>query len=378
MKINLFYRLFVFITAIVQLAVFETIDAGAEEIFLTQHEKTNRLFYQAHELHKALNKQGYIVNDPVLSDYLRQILERLYPEQSEMFQVFILDTSFSNAFITVNGNVYITTALLASAENEAQIASILAHEGAHFIRKHLYLGYDNLISSIENSSASNLDLDTLLSKHSRESEGEADEIGFERFQGLQYDGNQAIRMFEIIQHNRKPGQIDKDNQHRFHPLSSERIRYFQSKLSNTSGKVETDKYLALGKKFRIPTYQKFIRNFQYYKLIQQYEFNPEIVKVVPEYWYFLGEAYRQRNEIGDTVLQQDAYQNAIDNAPDYAPTYAAMSFLANAEAEPEKAKTYYQQYLEKLSNSTKHPYHDYLVQVFAKQTAPSVLSNRAN
>lgn len=56
------------------------------------------------------------------------------PEIPWKFAV-IKDDSF-NAFATPGGNIFITTGTLRNLDNEAELASILAHEIAHVVRKH--------------------------------------------------------------------------------------------------------------------------------------------------------------------------------------------------------------------------------------------------
>ena len=52
--------------------------------------------------------------------------------------VRIYDSTELNAFALPNGSIYFNIGLLARIENEAQLATILAHEAAHFIEKHSF------------------------------------------------------------------------------------------------------------------------------------------------------------------------------------------------------------------------------------------------
>ena len=44
-----------------------------------------------------------------------------------------------NAFALANGSIYVNSGLLAVLENEAQLASVIAHEQTHVLNRHPYL-----------------------------------------------------------------------------------------------------------------------------------------------------------------------------------------------------------------------------------------------
>ena len=56
----------------------------------------------------------------------------IYPD----IRVRIVDSPSLNAFALPNGSIYINTGMLTRLDNEAQLATVLAHEGVHFTHKH--------------------------------------------------------------------------------------------------------------------------------------------------------------------------------------------------------------------------------------------------
>lgn len=95
------------------------------------------------ELGKQINneilKQVELYNDPEINNYVQQIGQRLVPSSDRpnlpyTFQV-VRDNSI-NAFATAGGFVYVNTGLLKAADNEAQVAGVMAHEIAHITNKH--------------------------------------------------------------------------------------------------------------------------------------------------------------------------------------------------------------------------------------------------
>lgn len=86
--------------------------------------------------------EAYYYDDPLLEDYLQQIVDRLTtpgmranPEIG--YQVAVLEDPTLNAFAYPHGSLYLHTGLLARMQNEAQLAMVLAHEMSHVERRHM-------------------------------------------------------------------------------------------------------------------------------------------------------------------------------------------------------------------------------------------------
>lgn len=85
-------------------------------------------------------QQFQLYNNAQVNKYVDRIGQRLAknstrPDISYTFQV-VKDDSI-NAFATAGGYVYVTTGLLKAADNEAQLAGVLAHEIGHIAERHL-------------------------------------------------------------------------------------------------------------------------------------------------------------------------------------------------------------------------------------------------
>jgi tetratricopeptide (TPR) repeat protein len=79
----------------------------------------------------------------------------------------------------------------------------------------------------------------------------------------------------------------------------------------------------------------------------------------PSAWYYLGEAYRLRNEEGDTGKSVNAYQTAIRLAPEFAPPYRALGLYYMKNDQPLQADDYFSQYLELQPDATDRDYIEY-------------------
>ena len=96
----------------------------------------NSLWQEADEFDQALVRAGKVNADPALTAYLQGIMDRLYPEFGGRLHVHLLNAQQINAFALPNGSVYVNAGLIARFQNEAQLATVMAHEGAHFTHRH--------------------------------------------------------------------------------------------------------------------------------------------------------------------------------------------------------------------------------------------------
>ncbi len=80
-----------------------------------------------------LSSQGQAVNDPEITSYLDQLVQRVVqssPGSPYAYQVHVVDTPVVNA-VTVPGHVIVHTGLLRFAKNEGELAAIIGHELGH-------------------------------------------------------------------------------------------------------------------------------------------------------------------------------------------------------------------------------------------------------
>ncbi len=99
------------------------------------------LWSRAEKEEGALLKRTPAYDDPVLEEYLAAIAARLTPEAVRAaggpgITVGVIRDPTLNAFAMPNGTIYLHTGLLSRLENEAQLATILAHEVMHITHRH--------------------------------------------------------------------------------------------------------------------------------------------------------------------------------------------------------------------------------------------------
>ncbi len=115
------------------------IGAGGRPFTLEADERP--LWAGAEKEEQALLKRVAVFDDQVLADYLGRVGERLLADEARaagapVLRFVVLRDPTLNAFAMPNGWIFVHTGLLASLENEAQLAVVLAREIAHVRHRH--------------------------------------------------------------------------------------------------------------------------------------------------------------------------------------------------------------------------------------------------
>lgn len=338
----------------------ETRDLSAEE---------KSLWQEADEFDQALAHAGKIDTDPVLTAYLQGIMDRLYPEFKGRLKVRLLNAPQINAFTLPNGSVYVNAGLVARFENEAQLATVLAHEGAHFSHRHALQQAER----VRNAAAFALvvgmlgvplvgDLVALSSMfgYSREHERQADEIGYQRLLAAGYAPRETIRTFEHLQAEIKAADIKEPFFFASHPRLQERIDSFSQLVGNAdSGEVGRERFVEATAQLRLASLEADLAAFRYRQIILVLSDPARRRDYPPEAAYYLGEAYRLRNENGDEASAEREFNSVIAAAPRFAPAHRALGLLYYKRGDSARAAPLLRQYLALAPAAVDHAYVEY-------------------
>ena len=148
-----------------------------------------------------VNKQLPLLDDAESLSYLHSLGKILvafapnnHPEYAWQFR--IVNSAEINAFALPGGYIYVNRGVFEAAEDEAQLAGVIAHESGHVVMRHgthiasqavLAQGGMAILASIFSQSGSltsqlaqlglGLGVNSLLLKNSRTAETQADEVG---------------------------------------------------------------------------------------------------------------------------------------------------------------------------------------------------------
>lgn len=138
---------------------------------------------------ETITRQFRLYRGAELNQYVNQIGQRLAAQSGRTqipYTYQIVEDKSVNAFATMGGFVYVTTGLMKTADNEAQLASVIGHETGHVVRRHLVnqlkeeatLQGIATLAKVNNNTIVKLGTTLALSRpHSRTAEYEADQTG---------------------------------------------------------------------------------------------------------------------------------------------------------------------------------------------------------
>ncbi|RLJ63652.1 putative Zn-dependent protease [Sulfurisoma sediminicola] len=201
-------------------------------------------------------REASYLDDPEITGYLNRLGMRLVAHSGEArqdFQFFVLRDSTLNAFAMPGGYIGVHTGLIAAAQSESELASVIAHEISHVTQHHLarMVGKQSqaqLVSMLALAVAvlaarSNSELATgammagqaagLQSQlnYSRDFEREADRLGINLLENSGYDIRGMGSFFERLQNFGRLYENNAPVYLRTHPLTTERIADMGNRIS---------------------------------------------------------------------------------------------------------------------------------------------------
>lgn len=131
------------------------------------------------------------IRDPALQRYLNELNCRLAPDLCADIRIYLVRQPYLNAFMAPNGMMVMFTGTLARAENEAQLAFVMAHEIGHYRSRHsienwrhqknvsnVMTGLGTLTGGSAAGIVAVVGAYANLASFSRDQEREADSLGF--------------------------------------------------------------------------------------------------------------------------------------------------------------------------------------------------------
>ena len=189
-----------------------------------------------------------LVQDPVVTEYVNRIGQNLVRNSDARvpFTIKVVDSDEINAFALPGGFFYVNSGLILAADEEAELAGVMAHEIAHVAARHATRQMTraqiaNLASiplifvggglGYALQSAASLALPMTFLKFSRGFEAEADYLGLQYMYATGYDPQAFIAFFEKVQakEKKKPGSIAKAFS--THPQTPDRIEQSQKEIA---------------------------------------------------------------------------------------------------------------------------------------------------
>lgn len=207
----------------------------------------------AQENAKVLKTYGTPENSQNLQAYVNQVGQRVAQDTERpdvQYKFTLLDSSMVNAFALPGGYVYVTRGLMALANNEAELAGVMAHEVGHVTGRHsaeryshgvlTSLGAMALSIALDNGAASQalgVGSELYMTSYSRSQESQADDLGIRYLNKSGYDTFSMANFLNALDSNDALSAAEKGTQSggasyfATHPKTADRV----SKAMATAG-----------------------------------------------------------------------------------------------------------------------------------------------
>ena len=197
-----------------------------------------------------IEKSAHLITDPVVVEYVNRVGQNIVKNSDckVPFTIKIIDSDEINAMALPGGFFYVNSGLILAADEEAELAGVMAHETAHVCAHHAARGKTKVnfaqIASIpimilaQGSwtgygvyEASQLAIPMGLLEFSREYEAEADWLGVQYMYRAGYDPQAFIQIFEKLDalEKHKPGTLAKVFAD--HPQTPDRIAHSEEEIA---------------------------------------------------------------------------------------------------------------------------------------------------
>jgi beta-barrel assembly-enhancing protease len=196
---------------------------------------------------QMIESQIKLVNDPVIAEYVNRVGQNIVRNSDAQvpFTIKVIDSDVVNAMALPGGFFYVNSGLILAADEEAEMAGVMAHEIAHVAACHYgremtraqlmqimslpaifmggWIGY-----AVYEGAGLGIPLTFL--RFSRSFEAEADYLGVEYMYRAGYDPSAFVSFFEKIQamEKKKPGTLSKAFDS--HPQTPDRIEKSQEEI----------------------------------------------------------------------------------------------------------------------------------------------------
>ncbi len=203
------------------------------------------------QLAQEVERSSKMIDDPVVTEYVNRVGQNLVRNSDAKvpFTIKVIDSDEVNAFALPGGFFYVNSGLILRADEESELAGVMAHEISHVVLRHgtknatkgeimqlatiplMLLGPGGW-AGYGIYEAAQLAIPVTYLKFSRDAERQADYFGLQYMYHAGYDPNSYVTFFERIQadEKRRPGTIPKVFS--THPPTPERIELAQKEIAD--------------------------------------------------------------------------------------------------------------------------------------------------
>jgi predicted Zn-dependent protease len=199
------------------------------------------------ELATEVEKNAHLLSDPVVTEYINRIGQTIVRNSDAKvpFTIKVLDNEEVNAFALPGGFFYVNSGLILAADNEAELAGVMAHEIAHVAARHATRNATKMeiwnLASIPLifvggpigyavRQVAGIGVPMSYLKFNRDAEREADLLGLEYQYASGYDPTALVQFFEKLHMTEQQKHSRLARAFSTHPMTEDRIEQAQHEI----------------------------------------------------------------------------------------------------------------------------------------------------
>jgi predicted Zn-dependent protease len=202
------------------------------------------------QLAQEVDRQAKFIDDPVVTEYVNRVGQNIVRNSDAQvpFTIKVIDSDVVNAFALPGGFFYINSGLILDADEESELAGVMAHEIAHVCARHgtkqatkgqiaqiamipamIFIPYTWTGYAIYQGM--NFAIPLTFLKFTRDEERQADYLGLQYMYKAGYDPNSFIAFFEKVEalEKKQPGTIPKVFSD--HPPTPDRVEASEKEIA---------------------------------------------------------------------------------------------------------------------------------------------------
>jgi len=351
-----------------------------------QKEKDEKeLWLQSQEISDQIRSSGMVYDDDVLSAYINSVARGLFPAEIHdqvTFRVTVIKDPRLNAFALPNGDLFLHTGIVSPMENEAQLATLLAHEMTHITHRHSVRSLRDLkndsaffsfvaLGGIYGGLLGNLGFMASVSGYSQEMEREADEEGFNIMVEAGYDPREAPRLFDHLMNDVLREGTKEPFFFGTHPRLQDRIDNYNALIRTLEPgfgeKRNTDIF-----NFRISgvIYDNAELDLKAGRFDIALEEAGRFVELNPDNpagYCLSGDIWKQKDPLKGNQKALDAYEKSLDLDPDWAQAHLGIGVIAFKEGDDKTAAFHLNRYIELDPDAVERAYIEQYIDQITKR-----------
>lgn len=379
--------------------------AGAV-LAIEEAEQRERIEFETKKFEAQIEHSEILFDDPELNAYLQEVTDRMFPEMKGKLRVRTFRDPEFNAFAVATGGIYFNTGTLLRLDDEAQLASVLGHEGTHVTADHMYrhirsaksasvvtlvvgiaaAGYGvppDIVSIIGYSS---------MAGFSRSYERESDRGGFDRMVAVGYDARAGAEAFARLERELTARHIGQGPYFfASHPAVKDRVETLTEfgGESPPPGERYVERYREVTLRARMNALEQIHRAGNGKVLVFLLDDEKLLGTLPPQARFYLADGFRLRAEkakkdskdrrspaeieaqrTADAARALEEYERTIVESPEFGPTWQALALHHYRNGDKPRALVLFRRYVELVPDPKLSGYARQYIEALSKELEP--------